>query len=448
MKHIATILLALAATATAAVAQTPRQWTLRDCMVYAVEHSPTTNIAEARNEIRRQEYIEAIGRLLPSLNASTRTNWNFGRGLDPSTNTYTTINTFANTYSASTGLTIFAGMTGVNNLRMRKINRATGLHELQQRRDEVAYATMDAYMNVLYYKQMVILATSQLEESRMNLHQTERMAELGMKGFPDVAEMRAQEAANSYRLTEQQNLLTIGIILLKEAMNFPVEEALDIAPLELPDAPAAKTPETAAGIYVRALSYLPKALGAESAAESSRIALQVARGQRFPTISVNGGYSTDFSRRLDSREYDSFADQFRNNRGFYVGASLNIPIFNGFQTSTGIRRSKYSLDIARIERDATLRTLYTEIEQAVADMNGYADQHTQALRQREATSVAHDVNQRKYEEGLVSALEMHTSSNRLVEARATELRARLAYILKKRLVEYYAGVPMISETEN
>jgi outer membrane protein len=78
----------------------------------------------------------------------------------------------------------------------------------------------------------------------------------------------------------------------------------------------------------------------------------------------------------------------------------------------------------------------------VADMNGSADAHTQALRQREAAAVAHDVNRRKYDEGLVSALELHTSSNRLTRARADELQSRLTYILKKRMVDYYGGAPL------
>ncbi len=434
---LSTALLLLAAQAAAQVTSPAKVWTLEECVLYAVENSPETNIAATNNDIARQNYREAIGALLPTLNASVGAEFNFGRSLVDYN--YVDRNAFNNEYNLGSDLTIFAGMRNVNNIRMQRVNRLTGRHQLDQKRDEVAFATMEAFFNVLYCKDMVVLAESQLEESRLNLRQTERMEELGIKGFPDVAEMRAQEASNSYRLTQQQNLLTIGIILLKERMNFPIEETLDIVPYDL-DGEAEKTPLTAEGIYLQALAYLPKAKAAYSTAESSRIALQIARGARFPTLSMNAGYWTGFSNAEDG----GFTEQFKGKRRYWVGASLRIPIFNGFSTSANIKRSKYQLEIARTERDAALRALYTEIEQAVADMNGSADQHAQSVRQREYTSVAHDVNRRKYEEGLVSALELHTSSNRLVQARADELNSRFTYILKKRMVDYYCGQPLFT----
>ncbi|MPM90147.1 hypothetical protein SDC9_137264 [bioreactor metagenome] len=52
---------------------------------------------------------------------------------------------------------------------------------------------------------------------------------------------------------------------------------------------------------------------------------------------------------------------------------------------------------------------------------------------------AHEANQRKYEEGLISPLELHTSANRVVQAKTEELNAELQYRLKERLVRYYKG---------
>jgi outer membrane protein len=302
---------------------------------------------------------------------------------------------------------------------------------------------MEAFFNVMYYKEMVTLATAQFEESALNLRQTERMEELGIKGFPDVAEMRAQEAASAYTLTRQKNQLAIGIILLKEQMNFPIDDELEIAPFDLAAA-VTKSPLTAAGIYSGAVDRLPAALVATSQARAAEMSLKIARGARYPSITMRANYGTDFFRSLNNSTYANFRDQLVNKRGYGVGATLSIPLFNGFSTSANISRSRHNLNIARIERDASLRDLYTEIEQAVADMNGTADQHAQAIRQREAASVAHNVNQRKYDEGLVSALELHTSSNRLIQARADELQSRLMWILKKRMVDYYTGTPFIA----
>ncbi|MGG6550506.1 UNVERIFIED_CONTAM: TolC family protein, partial [Prevotella sp. 15_C9] len=73
---------------------------------------------------------------------------------------------------------------------------------------------------------MVDLAGQQWQESRKNLQRTKRMEELGLKSSPDVAELTAKEAADSYNLTRQKNLLQINIIRLKEKMYFPIDEEL------------------------------------------------------------------------------------------------------------------------------------------------------------------------------------------------------------------------------
>ncbi|MDR2894729.1 MAG: TolC family protein [Alistipes sp.] len=447
MKYLIFLLsftIALAAQVSAQ-AQTSREvqapLTLEECMIYAVENSPITNIQEAQNRIAAQNYTEAIARLLPGVSGSIGAGFNFGRSLGDD-NIYADANSFNNSYGLNGGLTIFSGLRNINSIRMANVNRQTGRHQLEQKSDEVAYATMEAYFNVLYYRETVVLAEQQLEESRANLRRTERMEELGLKGAPDVAELRSKEAADSYVLTQERNRLAIGLIVLKQQMNFPLDEDLQIAPYDF-DGMIAGTAESAADIFERASGSLPRALAAGSTVESSKIDLQIARGGRYPSLMVSGGYSTGFFRNLDGSEYDPFRAQFSNKRGYAVGLSLDIPIFNRLSTQSDIRRTRHRYTIARIEHDQTMNTLYRDIEQAVADMNGGAHAHTQAARQSEYSAVAYEVNRRKYEEGLISALELHTSSNMLMKARTDELNSRLGYILKKRMVDYYRGIPFI-----
>ncbi len=437
MNRFLPILLLLFTVTTTLQAQ-GQQWSLDDCIRYAVENSPRVNKQKAQSTIYQQDYMLAIGRLLPSLNAGTNAYFNFGRGLDAETNTYTNINSFSNAYSIYSNLTIFDGFSNIYRVKMQKANKLAGKQQLEQEREMVAYDTMEAFFNVLYYKRMVQLAQEQAEESTNNMKQAKRMEELGMKAKPDVAEMAAKEAADIYNLTRQKNLLTIGIILLKEKMNFPIDEELDITD-EPSDILIVKSDETVPAIYETARTMNPKALSAESALKVQEMNRRSAIAGFSPVISMEAGLSSGFARYLDGSDYDPFSEQLRNKRGTYVGFSLSIPLFTGFSKSTSYKRSKAQVIIAESEFQETLRTLYSEIEQAVADMNGQADAYQQAVKQREAMETAHEANQRKYEEGLISPLELHTSANRVVQAKAEELNAELQYRLKARLVRYYKG---------
>ncbi len=440
MKFLYAIVIILAASLSSIEAQ-EKKWTLEECMRYAVDHSPRRNKQTAQNSIYNQNYMEAIGKLLPSVNATTSASFNFGRSLN-SDNTYADVNAFNNDYGLYSSLTLFDGLANINRIKMQKMSKLMGKEQLQEIIDKIAYETMESYFTVLYNSEMVKLAAQQLEESSENVRQVRRMEELGVKGFPDVAEMQAKEAADNYNLTKQKNLLTISIIQLKEKMNFPIDEELTLENYSS-EVLIAKSGDTPRDIYKQSLGFLPKAMAAEAAVQVKERSYKTAKGAFLPTLSVDAGYSTNFFRFMDGSDYEPFRDQFKNKVGKYIGFTLKIPIFNGFSRSVAAKKSKAELIIARNERDETLRTIYSEIEQAVTDMNGQVDEYYQAGKQVEAMSVAHDVNQRKYKEGLVSALELHTSSNRLLESKVEELNSRLKFYLKHRLVNYYKGEAFI-----
>ncbi len=413
-------------------------------MQYAVENSPRVHAKEAKTNIDYQNYIEAVGRLLPSVNVGSSIDYRFGRGLDAETNTYTSVNSFSNNYNLYSSMRLFDGMSSIATIRMQKVNRLMGREELQEVKDILAYETMEAYFNVLFYKETVKLAEQQLAASVDNLKQVRRMEELGMKGVPDVAEMQAKEATDNYKLTCQRNIQTLAIIKLKEKMNFPIDQDLDIADYTSEEG-INKYPESAMDIYQHSLTFLPKALATDAAVEAQRLSYQSAKGSLLPSLTAEAGISTNFSHFMDGSSYAKFNDQFRDKRGSYIGFMLSIPIFNGFSNTARIQRSKSQLQIAKSERAETLRILYSEIEQAVADMNGQSDEYLQAKRQAEAMVIADNVNKRKYKEGLISAIDLHTSSNRLLESKIVELNARFKYYLKSKLVNYYKGESYISE---
>lgn len=413
-------------------------------MQYAVENSPRVHAKEAKTNIDTQNYIEAVGKLLPSVNAGSSIDYRFGRGLDAETNTYTSVNSFSNNYNLYSSMRLFDGMSSIATIRMHKVNRLMGREELQEVKDMLAYETMEAYFNVLFYKEMVKLAEQQLAASVDNLKQVRRMEELGMKGVPDVAEMQAKEATDNYKLTCQRNIQTLAIIKLKEKMNFPIDQDLDIADY-ISEEGINKYPESAMDIYQSSLTFLPKALATDASVEAQRLSYQSAKGSLLPSITAEAGISTNFSHYMDGTSYAKFNNQFRDKRGSYIGFTLSIPILNGFSNTARIQRSKSQLQIAKSERAETLRILYSEIEQAVADMNGQSDEYLQAKKQAEAMIIADNVNKRKYKEGLISAIDLHTSSNRLLESKIVELNARFKYYLKSKLVNYYKGESYISE---
>ena len=147
---------------------------------------------------------------------------------------------------------------------------------------------------------------------------------------------------------------------------------------------------------------------------------------------------------LDDRSmYAPFKSQFRDNRGYYFSAQLNIPICGGLSRRTRVNRARNDWRIAEQRREQTHRALQSEIAQNYQQMVGFGKEFVQATKKSAAAELAYNAVAGKYERGMVSALDLQTAANNLLQARSERLRARLQYIIKTRLVEYYGGAPLI-----
>ena len=170
------------------------------------------------------------------------------------------------------------------------------------------------------------------------------------------------------------------------------------------------------------------------------------KGKLLPSIYLNAGISTSYFENLKSDNApEGFKDQFKNNRGEYVSFSLSFPLFDGLSRLTNARRYRNNMRIARETRTEVFRQLQTAVEQSVLDREGYAKEAIQMDKKVRSDELAYRVTLRKYEEGLMSTLDVQTSANTLLESKANLLQKRLMYLLKSKLVDYYKGKPLINE---
>ena len=418
--------------------------TIDDCMRYAVENSTTVGKQRLAADDNKTNYQEAIASLFPSVNAEVAGGLNFGRGIDPATNTYTNVTTFGNTYGIGASVPLFDGLKGINTMRAMKVARQKGLVDTQIAQDEVAMQTLSAYMDVVYYTEAVKIANEQLEASRKTLELVRRQFDLGTKSAADVAEIESQEANYDYLLTTEENNLALAYIKLREVMNYPQGERLEIVTnIDLDALPSAASEQA---LVDYALANNPKIAASRHFTEQQRLNLARAKSAYSPSLYLYGGYNTSYYIDFENKAaYASFANQFCNNRGGYVQVGLSIPIFNGLSARSSKRRAANAYRSAQLEEIAVERAVESEVAQTWQQMQGFGKQYIQGQKKVSAAQLAYDGAERKFENGLISALDLQTAANTLLQAKSDRLRARLQYIVKMRMVDYYNGMSLIKE---
>lgn len=421
------------------------RYTLNDCMKYALEHNQGVKKQQYTNDSYKQDYYNAIAAYAPGIGGNIGAVMSYGRSIDPATNTYTTTGNLSNSYSISASMPVFAGFTCFNNLRMTRAMQLMGVSRLQQIKDELALNTMKAYFNLLFCRSEVDFAMDQLSASKITLSRTAKENELGLKSEADLAQIESQVASDELLLIQKQNNADMALLSLKQQMNFPLNDSLQVeTDINKYECLTAADSMAVGDLIDFALVNNPRMQASNFNVRQSKYSYYYYIGRYFPSLYVGGGYSTNYYKNLKSvNTTDPFWNQIRDNRGYYFQASVSIPIFNNLSRRSAANKYRNSYKIAMEENSETERAIQTEIAQTVMEMKGYDKEYEQASKKVEAALLSHKAAVQKFEIGTLDPIQLQTSANLLLQAKSQQLNARLQYIVRTRLVEYYNGEPLV-----
>ena len=177
--------------------------------------------------------------------------------------------------------------------------------------------------------------------------------------------------------------------------------------------------------------------------ERARYDYKIAKGRLLPSLSLTGGVTTNYYKNLSLKgQYDGFASQFRNNRGEYLALTLSIPIYNSDRWHS-MKKARNDWQLAQVNLEEARRKLHDQIAQAVMDAEGYAKELRQMQKKVASDSLAYHMSSRKFEEGMLSTFDLHTSAQTLLESKIKQLQMQMLLVIKQRLVEYYKGEKLI-----
>ena len=443
-KQFVAVMLATGLCCFAAMAQeqAPSAMTLHDCMEYAVSNSTKMRIQQAAigdAQIDRRD--AALALFTPQISAQTYAYYNFGRSIDPQTNTYFNTTSFHNNYGVSAGYDLFDGFKAVNNYKISKTGMLIADSQEKQVEADICLAVMEAYYNVVYYKRLSDVYEEQVAVAEQALTKAKRQEELGQKGHADVIQMEADLADRQYDLTNTWNIYQSQKMTLADLMFWPVDEELNIdtsMPMWQIE------PVATESVVDFALEHNPGIQIASWQELNAKRELNTAKWSLLPTVGLYAGWSTSYYTYQGSTT-NPFWNQFKNNGGEYVELSLSIPIWNRLSKHSTISRKQHALDKATAELDQKRRDVESEVRRAIQDRDGAAAAYQQAQRKAEVQAEAYTLNLKKLEQGLISPLEFQTANNNYLKAQADEMNSLFKYLIKQAVVRYYNGVEYVNQ---
>ena len=413
-----------------------RQWSLRECCDYAVEHN--ISIKQQENQCRQQELelSTAKNSRLPDLSASAGQNFSFGRGLTAE-NTYSNTNTSSTSFSLGTSVPIFTGFRIPNQIKLNQLNLQSATADLEKAKNDIRLQVAEAYVQILYDMEMADVAHRQIEIDSAQVARLQAFVNNGKAAEAELSQQKATLASSRLTATQADNNTRLAILALTQLLELPSPDGFSIVRPDLSGISGLSglTPDL---IYAEALGVKPEILSQQLKLKGMEHSIKIAQADNYPTLSLSGGLGTNYYTTSGFKS-DSFGKQLKNNFSQYIGVNLNVPIFNRFQTRNNIRSARINQENQQLHLDNTKKTLYKEIQQVYYNALNAQTKEKSSEEAVQSSKDAFELMQAKYENGKATITEFNESKNNYLKSESDLVQARYENLYQQALLEFYRG---------
>ncbi|MDR2621293.1 MAG: TolC family protein [Dysgonamonadaceae bacterium] len=417
----------------------PKQWTLEDCIRYAVEHNITIKQMEIRKNVAANDLNTVQMSRLPDLSASIGQDWSFGRS-DTRDGVTATINQSNSSFSIRSSVPIFTGFRIPNEIARNKLELQAATENLAKAKEDLSLNIASLFLQVLFNKELVKINKSQMALSESQVQRTKILVDAGKVPSSQLYDIKAQVANDKVSVIEAEKNLKLALLDLMQSLELERNTEFDIAVPEINDVVTENmnSVQPVNVIFDNALQVKPVVKAQEYTVESTVKTLKIAQSGYLPSLNLGFGYNTGFYNTNDG----SFAKQFTSNAREYINLSLNIPIFNRFSVRNQVRNARFNIENQQLTLENIKKDLYKEIQTAYLNAVSSQEKYKASQEAVVSTSESFKYAQERYEIGKSSVFEFDESRTKLLRSQLEEAQAKYDYIFRAKILDFYNGVPL------
>jgi len=449
-----------------------KTWTLNECVNYALDNNIAVKQNEITSELNSIVTFQNKMALLPNLNATVGRNYNFGRTIDPFTNQFTTQQVESDNWSLSSNVTLFNGFQLQNTLKQSQLNYLAGKSDLQKVKNDISLNVISAYLQVLYAKEQLNVATARVNQAQQQYDRVKRMVDGGLMVQGNLLDAASQLSNEELSNITAENQLINAKLTLTQLLQLESPDGFDVEDpaAQIPEATVLTLPPTQ--IFALSLKSLPEIKAADTRVLSAEKGVSIAKATYYPRLtlfgqlssfysssskkisgidfagfqpdgSITSGGDTILSPYFNTRIEDNpYGDQLDNNLNKAFGISLSVPLFNGFSSRSNVKRAKLNLENTKYTAQLTRNQVYQSIQQAHTDAAAAKKRYDATSKSLTAFEEAYQYSEKRFNAGLINSLEFLTANNNLTRTKVELLQSKYDYIFRLKVLDFYAGNPL------
>ena len=260
----------------------PKQWTLRNCIDYALEHNITIRRNRINVESTQEDVKTAKADFLPSLsgNISQRivNRPNSASGTIISGDNITTSESktsYNGSYGIDANWTVYNGSKRVNTLKQQQLNSRIAELTVDESENSIEENITQLYVQILYSAEAVKVNESTLEVSRKEFERGQELFNAGSIASSDLAQLEAQVSNDNYQLVTSQTTLQNYKLQLKQLLELDGDFEMDLFLPPLDDSSVLIPLPTKDDVYQTALNLRPEIESSKLNIEASDMNIKI-----------------------------------------------------------------------------------------------------------------------------------------------------------------------------
>jgi outer membrane protein len=440
----------------------------------AIELGIKNNLAVSQSELLMEKsninLKQSRENRLPNLNASASHGYNYGRSIDPFTNSFIDQKVGYANYGASSNILLFNGFSLQNQINSNKLGYEASGMELQQAKDNLTINIILAYLQVLS-------AQDVLNQSRdfvtVTEKQVDRLGILNESGAvlpSNYYDLKGQLANDQIAVVDNMAALEIAKVNLVQLLNIPYNKTLEIErmPEDQFDLDYSDTPGK---IYETALQKFAQIKAVNLRTKSAEKNISSIKGQLFPTLSIGGNINTNYS-SVATRDYFlnttempstnyvlvngsqipvivkqnnystqkiTFGNQLGNNLFSTINVGLTVPLFNAGRVRNQIKLAKIDLKNDELVENNTKILVQQSIERAYVNLISSQEKYKLLLDQVNSFSESFRTSEIRFNAGAITSVDYLIAKNNLNRAQSNLIISKYDFVLREKVLDYYQG---------
>ncbi len=445
------------------------KWPLIKCVDYALEHNIQVKQVTLRAESGKANLTQSKAAIYPSLNASASDAFQFGRSVDPYSNSFTTENVQSFSASINSRVTLFNGLQQYNTIDQNNYTYLSYLQEVDEVKNSISMQVASAYLQILFDKELLEVARRQMKITTDQVNRTKILVQAGSLAKGNLLEIQAQLANEEVSFITAENNIKSSYLNLTQLLELDSVANFEIDVPEIDDPSEELILEPVRDIFNKS-ENLPRIKKEEYYLQSTESALKVAKGGYYPTLYAQASYGTGYSSartKLSSLQGDdvqigwvgstlnpvytqsfntvsnpyNFGDQLDDNRSLSLRIGINIPIFNNLYVKTSVTNSTLNLENSKHQLQLAKNNLYKEIQQARNSSIAALATFKASKKAVDAQQESFSYTKQKFDLGLVNSVDYNTAKNQLTKSESDMVQAKYDFVFRVNILNFYQGIP-------